>query len=78
MVKKKLDIATEAESANDADESWSASASLHGCGRSGFYLGITSFTPLSTRFPHFLLDIREGINYLKYIRGNQPHGEQNE
>jgi hypothetical protein len=38
-------------------------------------LGITSFTPLSTRFPHFLLDICEGINYLRNIRGNQPHGE---
>jgi hypothetical protein len=36
------------------------------------HMGFTSFTPLATRFPHFLLDIREGINYLKYIRGNQP------
>ena len=28
-----------------------------------------SFTPLSTRFPHFLLDIRAGIKYLKYMEG---------
>ena len=35
-------------------------------------MGFTYLIPLSTRFPHFLLDISAGINYLKHMEGRQP------